>query len=398
MCLNKTTNKAFVVNLMILLMGVLIISCDQCNTEDDGDDLYFVQSDLGTIEEDWREVNTGLPGEEGVYPTPLSFAFTGDNEVFMGTDGFGVFYSSDGGESWQGTPAAISASMIYDLLWKDGKLFAATDAGIIVTEDNGATWDDSDTGISEESPAVYSIIYGGEHFPDLYACAGMNVYISSNNGDSWDSFSNGLPADAYVRCVYPHLGMLLVGLAGSTEAIIRSPVYKRSTSDVQWVATLNHISMPGPSEVTYVEVSSLLSIGGDALASYTSHDDSEDLDMRIIQYYLFELDFVPTYKWHKYHHVLNEYETYNDSNIILTKGGVNGAFLANSFRTRVQLSVYTYEANNLNVHDTHPTLTGQPMPVTALDACNGIDDDWYTTYFAGLRDRGVRKRGHVYNQ
>jgi hypothetical protein len=80
----------------------------------------------------WAPVDLGAAG------LPVTALALGAGDVFAGTSGRGVFRGSTTGDSWVSVLASTSVS---SLAWGGGRLYAATDSGLSVTRDRGATWD-----------------------------------------------------------------------------------------------------------------------------------------------------------------------------------------------------------------------------------------------------------------
>ena len=99
----------------------------------------------------WREVRRSLPDEHihAVLVEPAS------GTIFAGTNGDGVFASTDGGKSWERRDAGITERKIYSLAASrsvNGKLrvFAGTEpAKLFTSDDLGKSW--------KESPSLHEV-------------------------------------------------------------------------------------------------------------------------------------------------------------------------------------------------------------------------------------------------
>ncbi|MGO9482915.1 MAG: T9SS type A sorting domain-containing protein [Candidatus Kryptoniota bacterium] len=107
----------------------------------------------------------------------ISSLVISDSNIFVGTEGDGVFISTDNGSTWLNK----GPSFIYSLAASDSCLFAGTSIGIFTSSDDGLNWNAANTGLTNLSVwdlAVYNNkIYAGTD--------SGGVYVSSNNSSSW---------------------------------------------------------------------------------------------------------------------------------------------------------------------------------------------------------------------
>ncbi len=143
----------------------------------------------------WTELSNH-PDGSGV--TGIVVASNGDiiattgSYNFLSSDTGGVSRSTDGGETWEKIfPAYIARTVEID---SNGNLFASiwnwptTNEGIYKSTDNGATW--NPVHILGSSDNVFSI--KAHHNGILYAGTRRGVLVSFNNGESWNSIA-GFP-------------------------------------------------------------------------------------------------------------------------------------------------------------------------------------------------------------
>ena len=150
----------------------------------------------------WSSSSTGLPASTESFHT-IHFADTVPGAVLLGTyraglgishggttPGIGVFRSTDSGLSWSqltGTDA-LSFSHFAEC---DGRIYAATDAGVIATDDLGETW------TTLLAPAADSEMLN-------VACAGsrllavdpaLGVFRSADGGATWEDWTGSVVFD-----------------------------------------------------------------------------------------------------------------------------------------------------------------------------------------------------------
>jgi len=109
------------------------------------------------------------------------FAVSGTN-LFAGTDGGGVFLSSDSSTSWTAVNAGLIDTIVTALAVSGTNLFAGTDGGgVFRSTNNGASWTTASTGLTNNT--VWSLCVSGTI---LFAGTSSNgLFHSTDNGASW---------------------------------------------------------------------------------------------------------------------------------------------------------------------------------------------------------------------
>ena len=130
----------------------------------------------------WTAVNNGLTNL-----LVLSLAINGTN-LFAGTDGGGVFLSTNNGSSWTAVNTGLSASAVISLTFSGTNLFAGTvGGGVFLSTNNGSSWTAVNTGLTNLN--VFSLAVSGTN---LFAGTSGGVFLSTNNGSSWTAVNTGL--------------------------------------------------------------------------------------------------------------------------------------------------------------------------------------------------------------
>jgi hypothetical protein len=134
--------------------------------------------------------------------------FQGTN-LFAGTDGGGVFLSTNNGTSWTAVNTGLTNTDVCPSPFQGTNLFAGTwGGGVFLSTNNGTSWTAVNTGLT--NTYVWSLAVSGTN---LFAgTGGGGVFLSTNNGTSWTAVNTGLtntlfgPSPFRARISLPGLG------------------------------------------------------------------------------------------------------------------------------------------------------------------------------------------------
>ncbi len=135
-----------------------------------------------TLQGQWIQTNGPYGGVVRV------FAVSGSN-LFAGTEGSGVFLSTDNGTSWTGVNTGLTSNIVQALAVSGPNIFAGTrGGGVCRSTDNGTSWTKVNTGLT--NTYVWALAVSG---PNLFAGTwGGGVFLSTDNGASWTEVNGGL--------------------------------------------------------------------------------------------------------------------------------------------------------------------------------------------------------------
>jgi hypothetical protein len=190
----------------------------------------------------WNDIHNDLP----FYSNISSFGVNGSN-IWAGTSGSGIYYSSDQGQHWISKNANlvdttyVGDTTKVDVFAMEGdSVYAATYGnGVFFSPDLGTHWSHVDSGITDLG--VNAITVKGK-----YLVAGTNyqgVVLSENNGQLWRPVNNGLNGNTLIQALMFVGDTVFVGVDGG--------VYKDWISDedlgIPEIRTGNKISVfPNP--------------------------------------------------------------------------------------------------------------------------------------------------------
>lgn len=140
----------------------------------------------------WQEVNNGLYGAS-IY----SIAVSG-NDIFVGTNGSGVFLSTGLGESWVQKNNGLTDYIVNAIAIKGSTIVAGTTSGIFISMDYGNTWEQRNNGLT--MPDVRALAFmgdtifaGSRDYDGMYNPSNSgSLYSSIDGGNTWIEKNNGL--------------------------------------------------------------------------------------------------------------------------------------------------------------------------------------------------------------
>ena len=110
-----------------------------------------------------------------------------DSSIFAGTDGDGVFVSTDNGDNWVSSNDGLQNKVVHAIFIEGTSVFAGTDSGVSVSTNNGLSWNTINSGLSGLgvwSFAVSNFIPGS---PIFFVGTWSGIYSSTDNGANWEA-------------------------------------------------------------------------------------------------------------------------------------------------------------------------------------------------------------------
>src|SRR5581483_10945261 len=117
---------------------------------------------------------TQTAGPEGGKVTAL--AVGANNNIFVGTQGGGVFRSTNNGDTWAAASNGLTNRDVTSLIMRNGVLYAGTaGSGVFRSQDNGGTWAAFSTGLT--SSYVFHLAANDTH---LFVSAATTIFNNQN--------------------------------------------------------------------------------------------------------------------------------------------------------------------------------------------------------------------------
>jgi hypothetical protein len=130
-----------------------------------------------------------------------ALAVSGTN-LFAGTNGGGVFRSSNNGTSWAAVNTDMTNISIAALSVNDTNAIAGTSGGVFRSINNGTNWTIANAGLTNKYVSTFtlsgSVVFAGT--------SDGSVFLSTNNGTSWDPASISLTASPIVALAVRPVG------------------------------------------------------------------------------------------------------------------------------------------------------------------------------------------------
>lgn len=104
--------------------------------------------------------------------------------LFAGTDGGGVFLSTNDGTNWISVNGGLTSRYVSSLVVSDSNLFAGTNGGVFFSSDMGTSWIAANIGLTNID--VRALVVSGKTL--VAGTNGGGVFRSTNGGASWAEF------------------------------------------------------------------------------------------------------------------------------------------------------------------------------------------------------------------
>jgi photosystem II stability/assembly factor-like uncharacterized protein len=185
----------------------------------------------------WNISDNGLPQDNCRNIDAIAIS---NKKIFAGGC-HGIFSSTDNGKNWELTSYGIFTiySLITSIATSGRSIFASSysGGGIYHSDDNGNTWLESNTGLSDKFVTSLTIF-------EKNIFAGTNkggVFLSEDNGFTWKSVNNGLPAVCSIKSIASNGTTIFAGTdGGGLNILAHSPqgdgVYISTDNGKSWKA------------------------------------------------------------------------------------------------------------------------------------------------------------------
>lgn len=147
----------------------------------------------------------------GAPPSIQALATTGEGVLYAGSFGFGMFFSSDYGETWESINNGLGDRFILCLSAdENGTVYAGTvRGGVFRTKENGKTWESIKAGL--KFVEVKSLL---THHGMVYAGTGRGVYQWDEALREWSAVAPGLDQMLIASLAMTSTSQLFAGTAG----------------------------------------------------------------------------------------------------------------------------------------------------------------------------------------
>ncbi|MGA9292629.1 MAG: T9SS type A sorting domain-containing protein [Ignavibacteriaceae bacterium] len=158
------------INIIINFIPIILVSIILC----------------GQIYAKWERTN--LPGAVKVNTIVMR-----DSSIFAGTNGDGIFVSTNNGENWKSINEGLQSKVVHTILINGknlpagkARIFAGTETGVSVSTDNGESWRSINSGLSGLGVWSLAVSADSAGYTTIFAGAWSGVYSSTDWGENWE--------------------------------------------------------------------------------------------------------------------------------------------------------------------------------------------------------------------
>ncbi len=178
--------------------------------------------------ESWQEASTGLSKK---FTQSVRVDRSQAGRVFAGTEG-GLYLSTDGAAHWSlvGPPGVTILDLDQCASAPHVWLAATQDRGVLLSQDNGATWQFAKGSLSQA--AIYAVGIDPHNSKNMAAVGwGAGVLVSADGGATWQDRSAGLPVRNCYETVFDVNQAGRLWVATFEEGVFHSDDFGRTWTD-----------------------------------------------------------------------------------------------------------------------------------------------------------------------
>jgi photosystem II stability/assembly factor-like uncharacterized protein len=185
----------------------------------------------------WRGVETRI--------TCLTFSPVATGTLYVGTDGYGLYGTVDGGASWKEMNEGLGSQDIYDIAVSaehSDVVYVGTSDGAYRTDDSGVSWATLGEVMTGRSVLAITVSDG----PSTVLYTGIQrgaAFRSTDGGEHWESIRRGL-GDLTVYSILVDPGNPSVIWAGTSDGVWRCVMESPSSGSTLLPAALATLTAP----------------------------------------------------------------------------------------------------------------------------------------------------------
>jgi len=160
------------------------------------------------------------------------------SRIYAGTyySGGKIFRSTDSGNSWQAStvPSADSVSSIVVDRGQEATLYAAGDATVYKSTDDGISW--NALGALPTNQIITSLLVANNTPMVMFASTYNGVFTSTSGGTTWSAINNGLPLNPMFS------GNPTITSSDGLFVVASGKIYRRLSGETSWVEVVSGIA------------------------------------------------------------------------------------------------------------------------------------------------------------
>ena len=198
---------------------------------------YLLIVSITSSQDYWVKINSEIQNASSV-------VVRANGDIFAGSFGNGVFYSSNNGNSWEMANQGLTDLHINTLFINysgdhlenpNGDIFAATSSGIFRSSDDANKWANVNNTIENiVSLAINSV-------NDLYAAScGRGIFLSYNYGAVWHEMNNGVLGPTVQSIAINSIDEIFVG---TDHCVTGCSIYRSNDNGESWEIIHDNLSI-----------------------------------------------------------------------------------------------------------------------------------------------------------